>query len=261
MNLNLKGKNALVCGGSKGLGYGSATEFARLGAHVTLLSRSEASLQKAVLQLNALNDLENSYLVCDMAELGALRSKVSQRLKEGPIHLLINNSGGPAGGELQNATAEQLLKAFQTHILAAHEITQLVVPGMKTAGYGRIINIVSTSVRQPINGLGVSNTIRGAMASWSKTLSTELAKTGITVNNVLPGTTKTERLANIISSRQEMYDWTQEEANNSMLAEIPMGRFAEVDEIGGLIAYLASPAAGYITGTSIPIDGGKIKSI
>lgn len=261
MNLNLKNKRALVCGGSKGLGFGAATELAKMGAQVTLLARSEAVLKEAVLSLNALNGLVNNYVVVDMNDSAELKTKVTSLLKEGPIHILINNSGGPAGGDLQNATAEQLMKAFQTHIIAAHIITQAVVPGMKASDYGRIINIVSTSVRQPIAGLGVSNTIRGAMASWSKTLSAELANSGITVNNILPGTTKTERLANILASKQSLYNLSPEEANQSMLDEIPMGRFAEVDEISGLISFLASPAGSYITGTSIPVDGGKIKSI
>lgn len=261
MDLNLSGKTALVCGGSKGLGYGTALELAKLNCKIILLARSEALLKEGTEKLNKINDLSNSYVIADMLDPDSFTKSISNLLTKESIHILINNTGGPSGGLIQNATAAQLLKGFKMHIIASQTLTQLILPSMKEAGYGRIINIVSTSVRQPISGLGVSNTIRGAMASWSKTLALELAKTGITVNNILPGTTKTERLNELLKSRQKQSDLSEQEAVDSFIKEIAMGRFAEVEEITGVTAFIASPAASYITGTSIPVDGGKIKSI
>jgi len=261
MNLNLKGKRALVCGGSKGLGFGAAVELAKLGAEVVLLARSTLVMQKGVRELNKINKKKNTFIVADMRNHIAVRDSIKELIKQKPIHILINNTGGPPGGQLAGANVSELEQAFHMHVMTSQIISKIVIPSMKKAKYGRIINIVSTSVRQPIDGLGVSNTIRGAMASWAKTLSGELARTGITVNNILPGTTKTARLDNIISSKQKMHKMTKSQAKKSMLSEIPFGRFAEVEEIAGVVAFIASPAASYITGTSIPVDGGKIRSI
>ncbi len=205
--------------------------------------------------------MENKSISVDFKNLELLQQEIEKIVSSEPIHILINNCGGPAPGKLSDADIEELLDAFKLHIIASHSISKQVIPTMKEAGYGRIINIVSTSVRQPINGLGVSNTIRGAMASWSKTLSLELADKGVTVNCILPGTTKTDRLDNILKSKQEKLNLTLEEATNTMLDEIPMKRFAEVEEISKAIAFLASPDASYITGVNLQVDGGKIKSI
>ena len=261
MNLNLAGKTALVCGGSKGLGFGTAQQLAELGARIILLARSEKMLQQKTSELNIINQLDNEYVVADMNKLESLVPALDSRIEQSAIHILINNTGGPSGGTLIEAEEAALEKGFRMHILASQIITKYCIPGMRLSEYGRIINIVSTSIRQPILGLGVSNTIRGAMASWSKTLALELAPEGITVNNILPGTTKTERLDDILASRQHLYGYSKEEATNSMLTEIPMGRFAEVAEIAQVVAFIASPAAAYITGTNIPVDGCKIRSI
>lgn len=261
MNLNLKGKTALICGASRGLGYGAAIELAKLGAEVVLLARSQKRLQDNVKRLNRINKKKNSYIVADLRNPIAVRDSIKEFLAKKPIHILINNAGGPPVGNIVKANATELSEAFSIHVLASHTITKAVIPAMKKTKYGRIINIVSTSVRQPIDNLGVSNTIRGAMASWAKTLSAELAKTGITVNNILPGTTKTERIDELISGMVQRQRMTKREAQKKMLSQIPMGRFAEVEEIASVIAFLASPAASYVTGTSIPVDGGKIKSI
>lgn len=261
MNLNLKGKTALVCGGSRGLGYGAAIELAKLGAEVILLARSKKRLEANVKILNKINKKKNKFIVADLRNPIAVRDSIKEYLAKKPIHILINNAGGPPVGNIAKANAAELTDAFNLHVLASHTITTAVIPSMKRAKYGRVINIVSTSVRQPIQNLGVSNTVRGAMASWAKTLSTELAKTGITVNNILPGTTKTERLDQIISGHMTKRKISKKQAKAALLAEIPMGRFAEVEEIACVIAFLASPASSYITGTSIPVDGGKIRSI
>jgi len=261
MNVDLSGKVALVCGGSKGLGYASAVEMAKLGAQIILLSRTESLLQKNIEELNQINGLDHTYIVADISDTDTVKSKVKEVLAEGDIHILLNNSGGPKAGPISTAESQQFIDAMHHHLIANHELSLLVIPSMKKAGYGRIINMVSTSVRQPISGLGVSNTTRGAVASWAKTLSNELAADGITVNNVLPGTTKTERLSQLLLSRQKMLGQTEQETIDDMLAEIPMKRFAEAEEIGSVVAFLASPAASYITGASIPVDGGKIRSI
>jgi len=257
----LEGKVALVCGGSDGLGFGAAKELASLGCEIVLTGRDNRKLQEKIVSINSTNGRENTSIAIDFNNLEQLYKEVTQLLTFKPVHILINNCGGPPPGNLHEAETDQLLNAFRLHILASHSITKKVLPSMLAADYGRIINIVSTSVRQPLMGLGVSNTIRGAMASWSKTLSLELAEKGVTVNCILPGTTKTGRLNNILKSRQEKLNISHEEAKALMLGEIPMGRFAEVEEISKAIAFLASPDASYITGVNLQVDGGKIKSI
>ena len=261
MNLQLNWKHALVCGASKGLGKAAAIELAKMGAQITLVARSEHLLKENVEELNSINGLNNNFLCIDFCNQKLLHEKVSLLNKRMPIQILINNTGGPSGGKMMEASNDSLVDAFNNHILTSQSLSRIVIPSMQTFGYGRIINIVSTSVRQPINGIGVSNTIRGAMASWAKTLSNELANSGITVNNVLPGTTETSRLDEIVEVKMKNNSWTREQALSKMIAEIPMSRFAKPNEIGAAIAFLASPAAAYITGVSLPVDGGKIRSI
>lgn len=262
MNINLSNKSALVCGGSKGIGFATAKELAGLGAKIIILSRSEENLKAAIQEIDAINGLENQYIVADVSDTAYLKDQVGQALESaGAIHILINNGGGPPGGMIVDAKADQFIAAFKAHLIAAHSLVQLLAPKMREAGYGRIINIVSTSVRQPILGLGVSNTIRGSIASWSKTMSIELAPDGITVNNILPGTTKTGRLTEIMKGIEHASDLSKDEVTNQFLSQIPMGRFAEVEEVAAAAAFLASPAASYITGVSLPVDGGKIRSI
>jgi len=261
LNLDLNNKNALVGGGSKGLGKATAIELAKLGANITLVSRSEERLQAAIADLPKSANQAHDYLVADSSDSTDLKNKVLQLLERKPIHILINNTGGPKGGPIMNAAPVEFLQAFNNHLICNHLLTQLVTDGMKEAGYGRIINITSTSIRQPIPGLGVSNTTRGAVASWAKTMSLELAPFGITINNVLPGTTHTSRIAEIITARAEQSGVPYATIEEQFRAQIPMERFATPEEIGSVAAFLASPAASYITGTSIPVDGGQIKSI
>ena len=260
MNISLKGKRALVCGGSKGLGWASAKEIAALGCTVTLLSRNEELLGQKSRELQQVSPDDHSYIVGDLSDIESVKTAIKKILIK-PFHILINNAGGPAPGLLLDANSKAFVDAFILHLIANHELSNLLIPGMKKEGYGRIINITSTTIRQPIHGLGVSNTIRGSVASWSKTLSNELAPYGITVNNVMPGSTKTERLDSLIDNIAKNNNLPREQVIKNMEGEIPFGRFAEPQEFGAVVAFLATPAASYITGTNIPVDGGKIRSI
>ena len=244
--INLDGKRALVCGGTSGIGKATAISLIECGAEVVILSRSASG--------------ENT-LTCDLEDLDSLTISVTKEIeKNGNFEILINNSGGPPSGPLIDATPHDFEKAFRRHVLASQTLVQLILPGMKTANYGRIINIISTSVKEPIPGLGVSNTIRGAMASWSKTMSKELPPS-ITINNVLPGFTNTERLTELKKTLSEQKGISQEEVENAWLLTVPEGRLADPSELGKVVAFLSSPAASFVRGTSIPVDGGRTGSI
>jgi len=244
--INLDGKRALVCGGTSGIGKATAISLSECGAEVVILSRSASG--------------ENT-LTCDLEDLDSLTISVTKEIeKNGNFEILINNSGGPPSGPLIAATPHDFEKAFRRHVLASQTLVQLILPGMKTANYGRIINIISTSVKEPIPGLGVSNTIRGAMASWSKTMSKELPPS-ITINNVLPGFTNTERLTELKKTLSEQKGISQEEVENAWLSTVPEGRLADPSELGKVVAFLSSPAASFVRGTSIPVDGGRTGSI
>lgn len=257
MDLDLRGKYALVGGSSKGLGKASAIELAALGATVTLVSRGKADLEIALTELPIPFNQHHDYLVLDYDHPDIVGDAVSSKLKLHPYHILVNNTGGPPGGLIIEADSQSFIDAFKRHLLVNQLLAGLLIPGMRESGYGRIINVISTSVKQPLPGLGVSNTIRGAVANWAKTLANETARWGITVNNVLPGATNTERLASIIATKASKHQTDIEEIHRTMQAEIPMGRFAEPHEFAAAVAFLASPAAGYITGINLPVDGGR----
>lgn len=261
LSMSLKGKTALVAGSTQGIGFAGAQALALLGANCVLIARNEEALQQAIAQLDTAQGQSHHYLVADFSQPHQVEAVVSAFVKTNRIHILVNNSGGPAAGMIADAKPEQFLAAFNQHLICNHIITTLVTPGMKEAGYGRIINIISTSVKIPLKGLGVSNTIRGAVASWAKTMANELAPYGITVNNVLPGATSTARLENIISNKSNKTGLAQDEVTREMLEEIPAKRFGKPEEIAAVVAFLASPAAGYVNGTSIPVDGGRTGSI
>jgi 3-oxoacyl-[acyl-carrier protein] reductase len=262
MNLDLTGKHALVCGASQGIGRAAAIELAQLGANVTLLARSRESLEEALATLPKTNAAQtHACIAVDMNDHAALRAKVEAIAITKPIQILINNTGGPPGGPAHAATLDDFRIAFNQHLIAAQIVLQAVLPGMRGAGYGRVINVISTSVKEPIRNLGVSNTIRGAVASWAKTLAAELGPFGITVNNVLPGYTKTQRLDQILADRAKATGQSEDAVAKTMLATVPAGRFAEAGEIGAVIAFLAAPAAGYINGVNVPVDGGRTLSL
>lgn len=258
MNLDLTKKTALVCGSTQGLGYASAAELALLGCNVVLMARNEDKLKESVKTLNNSKGQQHQYLVADFSNTSAVKSAIDEFVKKNAIHILVNNTGGPPGGAALTAKPEEFLTAFNNHLINNHNLTQAVVPGMKDAGFGRIINIISTSVKNPIGGLGVSNTIRAAVANWAKTLATELGPFGITVNNVLPGFTKTVRADYVISSKAKANNVTEDEILKQLVAEIPVGRIGQPEEFGAAVAFLCSPAAAYINGINLPVDGGRL---
>lgn len=250
-----------MAGSTQGIGFASAYELAALGADCVLIARNEAALKTAVGKLDTSKGQKHSYLVADFSNPAGVRETVNDFVQENTIHILVNNSGGPPAGQASDSTIEQFESAFQQHLVCNHILATLTMEGMKKAGYGRIINIISTSVKIPLKGLGVSNTIRGAVASWAKTLANELGKYGITVNNVLPGATGTARLEAIISNKSAKTGVSTGDVEHEMLEEIPAGRFARSEEIAAMVAFLATPAAAYVNGTSIPVDGGRTGSI
>lgn len=261
MDLNLVGKHALVCGASEGIGAATARELALLGASVTALARRADALRAVVDALPNAQGQRHDWLAVDMRDTAALRAQVDALAASVPIHILINNTGGPPGGPAQTAKASAFEAAFAQHLLANHTLAQAALPGMRAAGWGRIVNVISTSVREPIANLGVSNTVRGAVASWAKTLSRELAADGITVNNVLPGYTETGRLRQIVGDRARSGGQSEDAVIDAMRRTVPAGRFADAAEVAAVIAFLCSPAAGYVNGVSLAVDGGRMNSL
>lgn len=261
MDLDLSGRHALVCGGSEGIGRAAAQELALLGADVTVLARRADALREVADALPRSGAQRHGWLAADMADRDGLREGVAALVAGAPVHILVHNTGGPPGGPAHAAQPEAFLDAFGRHLLAGQVLVQAVLPGMRAARWGRIVNVVSTSVREPIAGLGVSNTVRGAVAGWAKTLSRELAADGITVNNVLPGFTATARIAQIVRERAAKEGRSEDEIAAAMRASVPAGRFASPEEPGGVIAFLCSPAAGYVNGVSLAVDGGRMQSI
>ncbi|MDE2091885.1 MAG: SDR family oxidoreductase [Gammaproteobacteria bacterium] len=262
MNLRLDGKQALVCGASQGIGASAGRALAELGASVTLVARSHDKLEAALVQLATGSNQRHDYLIADFDQPETLKTALGQWLKNHPqVHILINNSGGPPGGPAHAASVEEYQKAFTRLMLCGQILVQAVLPGMQKSGYGRIINVISSSVKEPIRGLGVSNTIRWAVAGWAKTLASELGPLGITVNNILPGFTRTPRIASLFKARAEKEHRSVADIEKEAMALIPLGRFAEPEETAAAIAFLASPAAGYINGINLPVDGGRMQSL
>jgi 3-oxoacyl-[acyl-carrier protein] reductase len=262
MNLDLTGKHALVCGASQGIGRAAAVELAQLGADVTLLARSADALQAVAEALPRVHAAQHHGAVpVDLMQTAELAVRAAAITGGAAVHILVNNAGGPPGGPAHAADSEAFLAAFRQHLLASQTLVQAVLPGMRGAGYGRIVNVISTSVKEPIRGLGVSNTIRGAVASWAKTLAAELGPSGITVNNVLPGYTRTRRLEQILDDRARTAGGDRDAVAAAMLAGVPAGRFAAAEEVAAAIAFLATPAAAYVNGINLPVDGGRTLSL
>ena len=262
MNNMLTNKVALVCGSTQGIGKATAKKLAEMGATIILLSRDEQKLKATLLEIPQPTGQNHQYLVADFSKPNDLKQVIAEFISEGNvINILVNNTGGPKGGPIKDAGIEEFINTFNQHLICNHILVQAIYPGMITSGYGRIINVISTSVKQPLPNLGVSNTIRGAVASWSKTLANELGEYGITVNNVLPGATNTIRLQGIAEAKSEKTGESVAEIFEEMASESPMKRIAQPEEIAAAIAFLASPDASYINGVNLPVDGGRTKSL
>ncbi|NEU08927.1 SDR family oxidoreductase [Flavihumibacter sp. R14] len=261
MDLDLTGKRALICGSSQGIGKAAAMQLALMGASVTLVARNGEKLKEVIDHIPADDTESHHYLVADFAHPDQLKAALDVYLKDHTIDILVNNTGGPPGGQAIDADPDEFIQAFNSHLICNQILVQAITPAMKKEGFGRIINIISTSVKTPLAGLGVSNTIRGAVASWAKTLSLELGPYGITVNNVLPGFTMTARLESLINSRVEKGGLSYEEVKQQMIEGIPARRIGAAEDIAAAIAFLASPAAGYINGINLPVDGGKTPTL
>ena len=258
MNLNLTNKRAIVCGSTQGIGKAVAVELAQMGANIVLIARNRENLEKIRTELDSGKGQQHDIICADFTFPEDLKLKIKEYMADQKdVDILVNNTGGPPGGPIIDARTEDFLKVFNNHLICNHILVQTVVSSMKRKGSGRIINIISTSVKQPLKGLGVSNTIRAAVANWSKTLSLELAPFGITVNNVLPGATNTVRLSSLIEAKANKTGHSVDFLKEEMLSEIPAGRFAEAAEIANAVAFLASPAAAYINGVNLPVDGGR----
>lgn len=262
MDLDLTRRFALVCGGSSGIGRACAVELARLGTSVTVLARDAVALEHVVSELPRTHTGQaHGFITADSGDAAAMRAAALEVVAQHPVHILVNNSGGPPPGPVHGASVGAFLTAYREHVIANQVRAEAVIPGMEQAGYGRIVNIISTSVKEPLSGLGVSNTTRWAVAAWAKTLATELAPFAITVNNVLPGATNTPRIRQILQRRAKKENAALEDVQRAMEAQIPIRRFADPAEIAAAVAFLASPAAAYITGINIPVDGGRTRSL
>lgn len=262
LDLDLQGQHALVCGGTDGIGRASAVMLAAHGADVTLLARTRANLESLAEALPCRGvGQTHAWIEADMGDLASLSAKVEALAAARPVNILVHNSGGPPGGPAHAAALDAYEAAFRQHLLAGQTLLQAVLPGMRRARTGRVINVISTSVKEPIRGLGVSNTVRAAVAAWAKTLAAELGAFGITVNNVLPGYTRTRRLDQIIGERMRNAGKLRDEIEQTMLASVPAGRFAEPAEIAAAVLFLASPAAAFINGVNLPVDGGRTLSL
>jgi 3-oxoacyl-[acyl-carrier protein] reductase len=259
--VDLAGKTALVCGASKGIGRATAILLAQMGASVTVLARTQAALEAVVKEIHDLGAPKAHALVADLDDLDGLKSILSHHIEaHGSFHIWVNNTGGPPGGPLTDATTDTIAASISRHVLAPQVMLKCLLPGMSAHGYGRIINVLSTSVREPIPNLGVSNLTRAAVASWAKTLSRELPP-GLTINNVLPGFTATGRLATLAKGKADRGGQSVDNVYDQWIAQVPEGRLGEPTELAYAIAFLASPAASFIRGTTLPVDGGRLRSI
>lgn len=262
MNLDLTGRRAVVGGSTRGIGLAAAEALADLGAEVVLLARDEEAMERIASELPHPRGQSHAHVQADHADASSVQAAAERVIeREGPVHILVHNTGGPPAGRAIDAAPDAYRRAFEMHVVSGQILMRAFVGGMRDARYGRLINVISTSVKEPIPNLGVSNTIRGAVASWAKTLSRELGADGITVNNVLPGFTQTDRLDALIKGRAEKQGVSREQVAEEMRAGVPLGRFAEAGELGAAIAFLASPAASYITGINLPVEGGRLGSL
>ena len=266
MESPLIAKNAVVCGSTQGIGKAIALDFAKHGANVIIIARDQKKLETMLEELRNISkkngiEAKHSAYTADFQNSKKVKKIAKEIIKQTPIHILVNNTGGPNPGMLKKATADQFIEAFAMHLINNHQLAQIFITSMKKEGYGRIINIISTSVKQPIPNLGVSNTTRGAVASWAKTLASEVAEYGITVNNLLPGMIQTQRLKQVLQARADKLEKPLEVVEQDAINTIPAKRFGRVEEMAAVATFLATPSASYVTGTSIPVDGGRTQAL
>tara|TARA_B100001564_G_scaffold78316_1_gene62710 strand:+ start:10 stop:852 length:843 start_codon:yes stop_codon:yes gene_type:complete len=258
---SLTGRHAMVCGASRGIGAATAKMLAKAGADVTICARNQSALEELKVELSKLGTGNHQVCIIDLEDTNSLGSKVQSIIAgNGPIHILVNNAGGPPGGPLINNEIEDFEAPFKRHLHASHTLVQLLAPQMKEENFGRIIQIISTSVKEPIPNIGLSNTLRGAMASWAKSLSRELDPC-ITINNVLPGFTDTERLGSLADSIHQRTGKSQDDIHKSWIEQVPIGRLIDPLETASAILFLALPASGGIRGVSLAVDGGRLRGI
>lgn len=261
VDIDLKGRHALVCGASSGIGRAIAREFARAGADVSVLSRNAATLESVCSELRGLGAGRALPLAADMDDLNAFAAAVLGHVDaHGGVHVCVHNTGGPAAGPILEKTEEDLVAVFARHQLTAHFLVRQLLPFMRAEGYGRFVNVLSTSAREPIENLGLSNSIRAGMVGWAKTVANELPP-GVTINNVLPGYTSTERLTELKTALSARTGRSEQEVESGWVAGIPEGRLGRPEEIAGAVLFLVSPLASYVRGQSLPVEGGRLKGL
>jgi 3-oxoacyl-[acyl-carrier protein] reductase len=261
MDISLKEKTAVICGSSQGIGLAAAKELAVNGANCILIARNPEALQAAVSQLTVTGNQHHQWVAADFSDNNAIEEAIKKIVSKQRVEILINNTGGPNAGPILDASTDAFEQAFRQHLINNQILVRTVVPGMKEAGYGRIINIISTSVKTPLANLGVSNTIRLAVASWAKTLANEIGQFNITVNNILPGLTQTQRLDELVKHTADAVKKDQSSIESQLRESVPMKRFGNPEEIANVIAFLASSAASYVNGTNIAVDGGRTPAL
>jgi 3-oxoacyl-[acyl-carrier protein] reductase len=258
MDLRLKGKTAFVLGGSKGLGRGVADALAAEGVNVAVVARGKEALENAAAEIRERAGVRTVGIAADTGNWETLERAVNEaRSQLGPIDILLNNGGGPPPSPVIGIKPELWESQFHSMVLNLFRITELVLPEMRARKWGRIINVASESVVQPIPAIGISNTLRGAVVGWAKTLSGEVGRDGITVNTLLPGPFATDRVLQV-AERQGI---TREEVAQRVARNVPVGRIGTPEEFGAVAAFLASPLAAYITGSLIRVEGGNIRSV
>jgi 3-oxoacyl-[acyl-carrier protein] reductase len=262
MDLGLAGKVALVAAASKGLGRACAEELAAEGARVLICARSADALEQARQQIADRARAEVAAVPADLSTIEGVRKVAHEALRRfGRVDVLVNNAGGPPSGPFEQHAWEQWEKAVHLNLRSAVELTRLLLPGMRERGWGRVVNITSIAVKQPVDGLILSNSVRAAVTGWARTLANEVARAGITVNNVLPGYTRTDRVEQLNASRAAAEGVSVDEIQRRTEAQIPMRRLGDPREFGAMVAFLASERAGYITAQSIVVDGGWVRAL
>lgn len=260
MKIDLNGKNALVGGSSKGIGRAIAERLARSGANVTLMARSENLLKTIVAQLDTSQGQSHQYLVVDFSNYTLFASQMEEYFKSNTVDILINNTQGPAAGGAIEKSIEDYQTAFDLLFKCAVYTTSLALKHMQSQQWGRIVNVASVSVREPLSYLALSNSLRAALVTWAKSLSIEIAANNITINNTLTGYFDTERIAQLNAEKAKKMNVPIEKVREAMEGQVPMQRIGQPEEYANLVCFLASEQASYITGTNIPIDGGLLKS-